>query len=170
LTRLQSELQKTNADAKWIEPQNIHLTLKFLGDIPVEILPRIEQTITEIASRSAPFNVSLTEIGAFPDAKRPRTIWVGAKDDTGTLAGIAGAIKSAMINLGVEQEEHDFVAHITLGRIRGLRAQSRLSKALPTVSVTADLAQTVERLSLLKSQLSSEGPAYEVLNTYPLAG
>jgi len=163
LVRAQNELRKSDADIKWVEPDNIHLTLKFLGDTPVEKVAAVKATLEKTAVAFPVFMIELAGLGAFPNASHPKVIWAGLKEKPETLASLVADLENALAGLGCPKETRPFSAHITLGRVRSFRRKERLNEALRTVNLSDGSSQKVEKLKLFQSQLTSEGPMYSVL-------
>jgi 2'-5' RNA ligase len=124
LAALLVELRRVDAPVKWVEPQNIHLTLKFLGEVPDESVPKAGEILRQCVAGVAPFALEVKGAGGFPNLKRPRVIFVGALDQPPTSAGLAGRLNEQMAALGVEREDRAFQNHITLGRVRESRPKS----------------------------------------------
>jgi 2'-5' RNA ligase len=193
LVRIQNELRKAVADAeprelssrgevppvptrvgtgcgiKWVEPDNIHLTLKFLGDVPSSGLPEIKAAMAQTAQNFPPFSMEVTELGAFPDASHPRIIWAGVGQGAQTLSGIASSLETNLEKLPVAKDNRTFSAHITLGRVRSPKGKDRLFEILKTTAIPSGLLQTIDRLTLFQSHLTAQGPVYSVLAEMPLS-
>ncbi|TAN62589.1 RNA 2',3'-cyclic phosphodiesterase [bacterium] len=163
LSRLQSELNKSEADVKWVLPENIHLTLKFLGEVKEEEMPEIIQSLKKIAREVNSFRVEINAIGAFPNAKSPRVIWSGIEQGKENLSQLAGLVEDALERLEFPREERKFSAHITIGRVRSPKNRAALSEAMQQLKFDA-LSQTVKSIILFKSSLTPKGPIYEKLD------
>ncbi len=170
LGNIQEELKLTGADVKWVKPENIHLTLKFLGEIDKGLLKKISSILIEISSRNKYFNICLSKLGVFPNLKYPRVIWIGLNDNQ-QVVDIAEALEKQLIRIGLPAESRPFTAHITLGRIRSHRNHKKLIEKLELIN--KDLSYwsdfKVSRLILFKSTLTPQGPIYESLFSCPLA-
>jgi 2'-5' RNA ligase len=172
------ELRGAGADVKWVEPRNLHLTLKFLGETRVSDLPRLGAAFREVAGRRAPFELELTGVGAFPNDRRPRVIWLGVSEGREFLIGLARATEEACAALGWAREERPYQAHLTLGRVappRGNRPEhgvpaglAELSRALEEARDARAGRMPVSRVVLVQSDLKPGGPVYTVLDTFPL--
>jgi len=145
---------------KWVEPYNLHFTLKFLGEVSVNDLDRIVGSI-ERGMRSFPqFRVELAGIGAFPSVSRPRVIWIGVGQGKEELCALAESVRKEF-----PPEKQPFRPHLTIGRVKD-------AQAIPALK-TADLKLgrfTVEKVSLMQSTLTRSGPVYTRLHQFPLAG
>jgi RNA 2',3'-cyclic 3'-phosphodiesterase len=169
LTRVQDTLRHANADVKWTEPENIHLTIKFLGDAPVEKLPEINSVLDQTAGAFHPFDIEIQELGAFPNSHAPRIIWAGVTRQADQVTAIASMIESGLEPLGFKKEDRAFSAHITLGRARSPDGKVRLSRAIAETALPAGLTQKISRLTLFQSQLTSSGPVYSTIHQSALA-
>jgi 2'-5' RNA ligase len=173
LRTAQNELKRSPVShiGKWVSPQSIHLTLKFLGDIPESQVLPIGQALQRASAGFQPFAMSLTEMGCFPNAQRPRVIWVGVGGNLEALTQLQRAVESEINPLGFEPERRGFAPHLTLARIRD-RARSserqELGQLLTKVRVDPSVGMTVQELSLMRSELRPTGAVYACLVTAPL--
>ena len=118
LAQAQSHLKYAGADVKWVTPENIHLTLKFLGEIPEEKCENVKAALDEIAKTTASFELSIKDIGAFPNIEFPRVIWIGLDKGAKESTELAAKVDEALSKLGFAKETRPFAAHLTIGRIR----------------------------------------------------
>ncbi|MCX5710748.1 MAG: RNA 2',3'-cyclic phosphodiesterase [Candidatus Omnitrophica bacterium] len=166
LARLQGQLEKTGADVKWVEPQNIHLTLKFLGEINDEQLKMINLIIDEVAKENPPYKININELGAFPKIENLRVIWVGIDTGDKETKKIAQALEEKIQKLGIPKEDRAFSSHITIGRTRSALNRDILVEELKKrqENFNPDHEEfTARKITLFKSTLSSAGPTYEPL-------
>jgi len=117
LQKLQDDLRASMPDVRWTKPTNIHLTLKFLGDVEASRIDRIGEILKGIARNYSPFEMNLAGIGAFPNSRKPSIIWTGVEKGAGQLIEIAKNIESAMEKIGFPKEKRPFKPHLTVGRI-----------------------------------------------------
>lgn len=168
LTKTQEKLKSSEADIKWVEPENIHLTLKFLGEINEEQLNKITKIITNIASSKEPFHINLSCIGAFPDIKYPRVIWAGSDKSEFELKTIVKELENKIQKIGIPKEGRAFSSHITLGRVRSGLNKDKLKQKLEELSKVAIAGETAEfeanKITLFKSTITSKGPVYEAIH------
>ena len=167
IARLQDNLKSAGADVKWVEPRNLHLTLKFLGEIQEEKVPSLTDALRAAAAAAAPFSISLEGVGAFPRIQHPRVLWVGIKEGKEALERLAGAIEETCNPLGFPAEERAFSPHLTIGRIRSNKRHSALEKELQEISFHAGEPAAVDHLTLFQSVLSSRSPTYTKLAEIP---
>jgi 2'-5' RNA ligase len=163
LGQFQSDFKESVPDVRWTKYGNIHLTLKFLGDVPLSKIDKIGEALRKVAARFPSFTMSLAGIGAFPNSRKPRVIWVGVKKGADELKDIARAIESFMKRLGFPPEKRRFSPHLTVGRIRHLKNPVAMAEALDKSEVGELGEFTVKRISLIKSQLDPAGSIYTTL-------
>ena len=163
LACLQSALQKAGADVKWVEPENIHLTLRFLGDLVPEKAEELKKVLAETAAGSRPFELTIKDVGAFPGLASPRVIWAGVGLGAAESARIAEAIETKLQALGIPKEERSFYPHVTLGRARSRKNCEKLRGIIETTKFEAGSKIYVDHLTLFRSQLTPRGPVYTPL-------
>jgi len=166
LTKLQDELKQTQADVKWVEPENTHLTLKFLGGISEEQAGQVKNILDKISSDYKPFELSLSGIGAFPKLDYPRVIWIGIEKGKKETEEIAKKIEDGLEKLGFQQEEREFSAHFTIGRVRTPKNKEQLKTAIQTWNLEHRTwnSQIVSSIVLYQSNLTPKGPIYTPLH------
>jgi 2'-5' RNA ligase len=166
LSSLQRELKATEADVKWVPPGNMHLTLKFLGETEDKLLPEITDLLREISRTNKSFLLRLSHLGAYPKISAARIIWMGIEEGKNESRNIAQALGQHLLALGFPQEERDFSAHITLGRVKSGFNRDKLTKQLTAMQTTpgnSSLEFLATTLTLYKSTLTPKGPTYETL-------
>lgn len=160
LAGLQSSIKKADADIKWIEPENIHLTLKFLGDVGTKQLEKIKKILEETAAGFKAFELTMKGLGTFPERGSPRVIWVGVDLGAAEAAQIARALELRLQAYGIQEEERGFHPHITLGRVRNRRNYDNLRKAIETIRFNGTSRIRVAYLALFSSRLTPRGSIY----------
>jgi 2'-5' RNA ligase len=169
LGRIQALLRRELPAARWVKPASIHLTIRFLGDTDEREVPHILEAIAGAAAGGGAFTIALRGAGAFPNAGRPRVIWIGVDEPTGVLAGIASRLNAGLSSAGFPAADRPFTPHITIGRVRDGGgpgygpALSRLRDVEAGVMRVADIC-------LIRSDLAPSGPVYTVLGRAPLGG
>jgi len=151
---------------KWVDPEGIHLTLKFLGNVASTTVPEIAEALTKVAQRISPFNLQMGGLGAFPNLRRPQVIWVGIGGEVEKSAILQRDIDAALAPLGFPPESRSFSPHLTLGRLReGASPQERqkLGQWVSSIKFEGSLSFEVDALSLMKSQLTPRGAIYSQL-------
>lgn len=149
----------------------VHLTLRFLGDVPVQQVPEISDGLAQAVSGCAPFELQLSEVSAFPNGRSPRVVWVGLGGDVGTLAGVQHAVEEAAAELGFSKETREFTPHMTLARVRHPLTREEgehLTATLRSIEVSEGPAFRVGSVSLIRSTLMPSGAVYKILKEWPL--
>lgn len=168
--RMQDRLKTSGADVKWVAPENIHLTLRFLGEIDPAESPRICGVLAGLAARTAAFALRPGGPGAFPGINSPRVIWLGIVEGAQELVRLSERLEEELERIGIPGDERGFSAHITLGRTRSPRNRAALADTLARLSAQAGPeapAMPVRSLTLYRSTLSPRGPRYDVLQECP---
>jgi RNA 2',3'-cyclic 3'-phosphodiesterase len=156
-------LRRAAPDVAWVAAENLHLTLKFLGPVDEARLPAIVAALTGAAAGQPRFVLDCVGLGAFPSASRPRVVWAGVERGAAAVAALARAVEGSLEPLGFAPESRTFTAHVTLGRIRDPRRRPALTAALSEGAARPFGAASVERLSLMRSQLHPHGARYTEL-------
>lgn len=167
-TDLRNRLQKAmgpDVRIQWVKPESVHLTLKFLGDIPEERVPEIVASLARVTGAHARCTVDIGGLGAFPDARVPRVLWVGLSGQVEGITRLAAAVERALVELGFVPEPKPFNPHLTLARIkersrdigRALAVDRMLERAAPIGTVM------VNAIALMKSELKPSGAVYTKL-------
>ena len=157
---------------RWVPIANIHLTLRFLGDSSPATLERLARPLKLACAACPPLEIGLKNVGAFPNQRRPRVVWVGL-DTPPALATLYQAIEKLVVQEGFAAEERGFSPHLTLGRVqRDARPVelSAISDALSTVMVNSSLRFTASRLTLYRSDLRPTGAVYTSLAHFDFKG
>ena len=165
LTKLQKRLegQAPRGSVRWVRPEGIHLTLKFLGDVPADQIEEITRALQKGCEGFAPFSLSCGGLGCFPNLKRPRVVWTGIQEETGTLAQLQRAIEEHVAPLGYPTEKRKFSPHLTLGRVQKRVSSGDLRRLgeLVGASETGTLGQMeVRSVNLMRSDLRPSGAVY----------
>jgi 2'-5' RNA ligase len=160
-------LVAAGADVKWIPPENLHLTLKFLGKTPEELVPDIRKKLLEAASLHHSIRIRLSGTGVFPDRRRPRVIWVGMQDSEG-LVKLQQDIEAKMAELGFEAEKRRFSPHLTIGRVRSPKGRENLLRELDALRDMDFNELEVRDVSMMKSELRPTGARHFKLFDIPL--
>ena len=171
LDRLKGEMKETEYTfVKWVGSEGIHLTLKFLGNIPFKLVTEATSAIKEASEGISPFHLELSGLGAFPNLKQPRVVWVGIWGEVDKLLRLQQNIDFALSPLGFAKEERPFVPHLTLARVRQ-GASSIQIKNFGELVASATLKQVqgsysfeVGAISLMRSQLTPKGAIYTRLS------
>ena len=170
LTELETRLQAKKYPAKWVLPGNMHLTLKFLGDIGPDSIPNIREVMEEAALYTAPFKLGVSGAGVFPNMRRIQIIWAGINGDLTNLAELQKKLDAGLEKLGFAPESRPFTAHLTLARMRDEASPAERETAGKIIDATQFDASEfqVDAINLIKSELKREGPVYTRVLSVPL--
>lgn len=166
---LQDELKTGRSGVRWVKSDNIHLTLKFLGEVPDKLLGELENVLTLVCNSHANLELSMGKPGGFPNIERPRVIWLGLEGELEKLDALKQEIEKGCSSVGLPREKRSFHPHLTLGRVKDWRkAAATLTDLLGRAkTVTADTF-TVNAVHLYRSDLTRDGAVYTKLKSFPL--
>ncbi len=165
LASIQNELKKTGADAKWVSHENIHLTLKFLGNVEIKKIDTLKNMLNQGFGHEKKFIVTLYKLGAFPSLTSARVIWAGLLDQAHKLKNLASAFEEALSKLGFEKEEREFQVHATLARIRSHRNRTALAEQINELNQNFHAQDLViDNITLFESQLTPGGSIYSIIH------
>ena len=175
LRQAQSALRKKPGGqaGKWVHPESIHLTLKFLGDVPATRIAEISEALKQACAGHGPFDLSLEGLGCFPNLRRPRVIWAGVGGDVRTLRRLQQDVEEAMNRLGYAPEERDFSPHLTLARVERNARPGDVEAVGQEVqrTILGEIARLrVEHVYLMRSDLRPAGAVYTELAVADLQG
>ncbi len=163
LKELQQELRRLELDAKWVVPEQIHLTLKFLGQTPMAIKSDLQSSLEKIASDHPSFSFWVDRFGLFPNARLPRILWVGAGESPPEFQQLVPSLEEACVRFGFQKEDRPFKAHLTVGRLRSPKHAERLEKWIKEHPISWREEFPCERVILFQSTLTPKGPIYTPL-------
>ncbi len=163
-----NQLKKVDADVKWVASENIHITLKFIGYIDEKILPALNKTINDITSCLRSFSIKIEDVGVFPTLKKPRIIFVCARDKENNLLKLYEELENRLEVLGIKRESRKYVGHITLGRIKSQKNIPKLIDTLNSRSGHFFGQEKANYISLIQSKLTPSGPVYTRLKNFEL--
>lgn len=163
--RLDEELRLSRAQVKWVDPQQIHLTLKFLGEVPDDTVTRVCDVLTRTAAGFEPFEFEVRGVGLF--GRPARIVWAGIVPCP-VLNRLQDQLESACDRIGWPRENRPFVGHLTICRVKNVSAARKLQEAVEPIADTYFGNVYAERLVLYQSRLSGKGPEYTVVSTAPL--
>ena len=167
LDKLISTFRQSGADIKWVKAANLHMTLRFLGDIPRDSVPGLAKEIEANIKAFGKFRLALSGLGGFPNLKRPRVIWVGSGVGTDRLMSLAPLVEKSCINYGLGEGDKPFSSHLTIGRVKIPKGLDKL-----TAKIEATRFETspfdIEEVIIFKSDLSPSGPKYTKLEMIKL--
>ncbi len=154
---------------KFVEKDNLHISLKFLGDLNSVEIEKTSATLQNISQKYHNFTVSLSKnIGIFPTLTRPRVIWIGIEKGSDIIFQIYQSIEKRLKSEPFYQKEKQFTAHITLARIKYLKYPQKLCDYLKNININP-ITDFIKKIDLMESQLTKEGPLYKVTKSFPLS-
>lgn len=163
-------LRRLAPEVKWANPEGLHVTLAFLGEVPDEQRDDIERVVREVASSHAPLTLRARGGGGFGTKRHPRVLWVGLDGEVDALGRIQAALAAALQPLGFEPESRPFKPHLTIARAREPRGDEALARCVEALA-KADFGESrIGSVVLYRSQLSPKGAKYTPLLTAPLGG
>ena len=159
------------ANVKWIEPHDLHLTLKFLGEVRQRDVAGVCEAVRLAVEPVAPFQLELCGVGAFPNDARPRTVWIGAAGGDEEMVRLHDRIEAELAELGYREEHRRFKTHLTIGRVRGGgMGIAELGTRVKELAECRVGVMGVEKIAVFSSQLTPAGPIYEPLGSARLGG
>ncbi len=171
LVSLQENFAKITSGVKWVEPQNLHLTLLFLGEVDDREIPAVCRAAEEVTQPLAAFPISVEGAGCFPNPRRPHSLWVGVGNGVQETCVLHDALEPPLLALGCyRREERKFTPHVTLGRIRSVQAPAGFGQALAKYQAWKAGDAHVREVHVMSSELTPSGPVYTVLSRAKLAG
>jgi 2'-5' RNA ligase len=156
---IQAPLKRTNAFVSWVKPGNIHVTLKFLGEVPEEQIQEVFNATEKALEGAGRFTMSLKGMGGFPNLKRPRVIWVGAGSGGEELSFLAKRIEEEMEKIGFPKEKRSFSPHFTIGRVKSPKNIEQLATRVESSQFQTEEIEVAE-VVVMKSQLTPGGAIY----------
>ncbi len=162
---LQENLERTGADVKWVEVENLHVSLLFLGEVDEREITQICRAVNDVCVERPAFAMSVETVGCFPNPRRPRVVWVGVGEGREDLVALHDALEPPLLKLGCyRRENRQYTPHITLGRVRSEQPNDGLAAALLRVAAWRGNDTDVQEVQVLSSQLTPQGPVYTVLS------
>ena len=163
IAKLQSGVKGLGGKITWVKPENMHLTLKFLGDTDESLIENISEKLSQLALSFNQFEIKVKGVGAFPNFRRAKIFWVGTETDSSALIELAKKIDQQMSGFGYDREKRRFSAHLTMGRVRDNRGIEPLIKKLQKEELFNPGKFVVKEILFIKSELTKQGPIYTLL-------
>lgn len=160
MVKAQEQLKRSGVDAGWTRPEGIHLTLKFLGEVPEAELDGVKAALIQAAEGKGRFRLEVGGAGVFPNERNPRVAWIGMAGDIDKLSALQAAVEETMTEIGFEREDRKFTPHLTLGRIKYIKSREAWQKALDGIKDIRLPGFDVAAVSLMKSELKRTGAVY----------
>jgi RNA 2',3'-cyclic 3'-phosphodiesterase len=159
------EALRGKGDVRWVRPEHLHLTLKFLGPIPAGQVDPLAEALQKTANTFSTFVLKSGAVEAFPNSRNPRTLWLGlGGPEASSLVDLAAAVEAALVPLGVAAEARPYRPHLTLGRVRSPRGIGDLATRLREVPPPAPVSWPVREVELVQSMLGPAGSEYTSLS------
>jgi 2'-5' RNA ligase len=165
---LQRELKRVDADIKWVRPENIHFTLKFLGTVPGAGLEQISLAISPVISSWELFDLRIHGLGCFPSSRNPRVLWLGVDQGTEQISSLQEAIAKKAVEVSFPPELRPFTPHLTIGRVRSFKGKGVLAQAIETHKNVEIGAFQAKEVFLFQSELNPSGAIYTKLKAFPM--
>ncbi len=168
---LQDKLRESEVNASWTDPENMHVTMQFLGDVDDTLIPEVYKRVASAAAPFAPFHLAFSQAGAFPALDRPRAVWIGVDEGSENLVEIQAVVQESLVEMRFPRERRTYKPHLTIARVRegGLR-QQRLAELIGRFRDFKAESCDVTEVLLFASFLESSGPTYQIMGRAPLAG
>jgi len=160
MVKVQEQLRKANIDASWPRAEGMHLTLKFLGEVPETKIAEIVSGLQKAAEGIGQFRLEVKGVGTFPNPRNARVVWIGLSGDIGKLTKLQGAVENAMAGIGLAPDERKFTAHLTLGRIKYIRSRDQWLALLAELKDRSLTGFDATAVSLMQSGLKPSGAVY----------
>ena len=169
-TKIVRKLKPLDDGVKWVPLDNLHLTLKFLGEVDNVEVPAVCKAIRKVTDEFEPFELSFAGMGGFPNCEKPRILYAGVSDPTGNLVATVSGLEKQLADLGFKPEPRDYTPHLTLGRTRSnsRRGGDELVAAMVKMGDIRLGEMIVDELHLMASFLDKAGPTYQVMDTIEL--
>jgi len=171
VNRVSGEVRKSSLDVKWVKPDNIHLTVVFLGNIHRDDINALGDEVQKVCLDYGPFNISLKGMGSFPNRRNPRVLWLGLDGDLDRMSHFRDALQKGLNPFGIKEEKRKFNPHLTLGRFRkNSKRTYHLDKLILKYEDLDSPVCPLNELVLFKSELKPRGAEYTKLKAWPLTG
>jgi 2'-5' RNA ligase len=164
LVALQETLARTGAEVKWVEPENLHVTLLFLGEVDVREVPAVCRIVQDCTDRQPAFPLHIEGVGCFPNPRRPRIVWAGVGEGVQPLCALHDVLEVPLQDLGYRREERRYTPHITLGRVKSEQHSPALAQSLSQRAGWKGGESTITEVLVMSSELTPQGPNYTVLS------
>lgn len=155
------ELKTVDAAVKWVEAQNLHITLKFLGWVEDRKIDNMMELTSKAVAGMGSFKAKFEGMGTFPPGKSPRVVWVGVSEGGDKLIKLASSLEETLSNAGYRSEKREFNSHVTIGRIKESNGVDKLKEKIESLKDVKFGEAWVDSISIMKSTLTPKGPIYE---------
>jgi len=155
-------------EVRWVESKNLHITLKFLGDVPLNDLPQLIRAVTQSTEQTYSFDLTFQGLGTFPSRESPKTLWIGCREGSEELSQLADMMNEALLPLGFPKESRRFSPHLTIGRVKKQPHEVSLMPIFDEHQNRLFGACSVNEVQIFSSELTRRGPIYDELAAIPL--
>ncbi len=162
--RIQLRLDRVGADIRWVLPENLHLTLVFLGNINSEKIPKLAEALDRATSDMEIFQLAPGRFGFFGAMGRPRVLWASVDGDLNALATLASAVRQAASMQGMQIDSRPFSPHLTIGRVKSKRQAVEFARALADIKINPTPTFFVDKINLMRSVLAYQGATHTLLH------
>jgi RNA 2',3'-cyclic 3'-phosphodiesterase len=169
ISKIQSVLKKSGADAKWVEENNLHLTLKFLGEVEENKVNHIIEKLKQVVLDVKKFEVDFESVGVFPTEMSPRVLWIGTGKGAEELKNLTEKTETLFEEIGFEKEKRKFSPHLTVGRFRSSKGKEKLLDIIKSLTFEK-ITEEVKSVFLIKSVLTPKGSIYSIVEKFCLEG
>ena len=169
ISYIEQELKGEVEKIKWVNPELVHFTLKFLGEISEEGLRKVKEITLQIARKYSPFTLNIEGMGVFPGYSSPRVIWIGVDEGKEMIGKLAEKLDKELGKVGFVREKREWVPHLTVGRVKFLREKEKLKELIYSREKIEVGKMKVENLSIIQSHLSPKGPIYKTIEKFSFA-
>ncbi len=167
ISKVQEEIKSYGLKIRWVRPENIHLTLKFLGDIKTADTEKVARAVSESVTGHPPISLAVKGIGVFPGIKKPRVLWLGISKQVDLLTALQKTLDDKLEAMGFPKEKRPFRGHLTLGRIKSIIDPKTLHDVLKEFTMFESEHFFADRIILYKSDLKPKGAVYtKLIETY----
>jgi len=171
LSHISREMRKTSMDVRWVKVNNIHITMVFLGNVPVGHVEPMGEAVEKVCQQYGPFAISLKGVGVFSSRRNPRVLWTGMEGDLDRMTCFRDALQKRLKPFGIKREKRPFRPHLTIGRFRkGPRPGTPLDELLSKYQELTSPVCALKGLTFFRSDLKPGGALYSELKTWPLVG
>lgn len=160
IREISAKLKLCGGNVKWVRPEGIHLTLKFLGSVSTDLVPRIQEAALPLFREEEPTRLRVSGLGAFPGLRKPRVVWAGLEDPAEVLTPLVERLEAALEPLGFPKENRPFNPHLTLGRFKSNERSSELIEAIRQEMDIEGPSFVVDHAVLFESVLKPSGAEY----------
>lgn len=170
ITKIQDRIRQSDSlSGKWVQKDNLHLTLKFLGNAQLKSVESIKEKIKQSIHGEHAISCSLTHIGVFPNEKFPRVIWAGIEGENVKIINLAKRLQEALSEFGLENENRDFKTHITICRPKQITNRNKFSAVLEEINKNFNPFDfIINKITFFESKLTPKGPTYLAISNYTL--